>query len=307
METMPLQIPNTYVASGTIPQKLMKGPVMIYWIHTINEDARVTDSDKYVIGIKPDYPLKGILEMDTLQNVDGSSTFKPKIYFTNKAEGPVYGTISLEVDGKTVYAFPADLYDVEQSEVTLEWNVPKTEELTRYTVLAHARFYDQALETKEVKINTFPPTQIMSLSELNTIRLIQDKVGNMVAHLAILYSSFRDDGNLRYHVVSPDGICVIGSSAKCHVRDPTSGQRRHAVSVTIMDQIYRVEYSGPDAALERFTITSTDPISGRWDVKIETSSGMIQRDIMKDVSLKIKYLPEKCSLYCHFQNDLNFF
>lgn len=155
-------------------------------------------------------------------------------------------------------------------------------------------------ELQEVKINTFPPTHIMSLSELNTIRLIQDKDGNTVAHPSILYSSFRDDDNLRYHVVSPDGTCVIGSSAKCHVKYSTSGQRGHMVSVTIGDQIYRVKYSGPNAALERFIITSTDPIVGRWDVKIETGSGMIQRDIMKDVSLKIKYLPEKIPFVLSF-------
>ena len=67
-------------------------------------------------------------------------------------------------------------------------------------------------------------------------------------------------------------------------------------SVTIDDQIYRIWYSGPDNALERFTITSVDPIIGNWSVYKETSEGIIPEAYADDGSIKIKYRAHKIAV-----------
>ena len=92
--------------------------------------------------------------------------------------------------------------------------------------------------------------------------------------------------------MSPDGTCVIGSTEECLVNESTFGKRGNVESVTIDEQIYRIRYSGPDNALERFTITSVDPIVGNWSVYKE-STGMIPEAYAEEDSLKIKYRAQK--------------
>ena len=53
------------------------------------------------------------------------------------------------------------------------------------------------------------------------------------------------------------------------------GNRGNTVSVTLGDQVYRVKYSGHDGPLERFSITSVDPIVGKWGVMLESVSDVI--------------------------------
>ncbi|MGH9909868.1 MAG: hypothetical protein ACRD32_04445, partial [Nitrososphaerales archaeon] len=256
MDIEPLQISNTtYIVSGTIPHRLMEGPAIVYWIHVLNEGIKVQDSDKYTIGVKPDYPVNGNVDLDIKLYRAAGTTATPIAYFTNEAGKPVYGTISLTIDGKTVYTSPAQLFDVGETGVKLEWKTPTVKQVTTYQIKAKAEFYGKSFET-ETTINTFQATITASLLQPHTIEIITDKDGNTMATPSILYASFKDEGNMRYRVIAPDGTCVIGGSEECYVTQSTTGLQGHFKSITVGDQIYRVRYSGPDNPLERFSITS---------------------------------------------------
>jgi hypothetical protein len=110
-----------------------------------------------------------------------------------------------------------------------------------------------------------------------------------VARVGLLYSS-DDNPEAHYRVIAPDGTCVIGKSDSCLVKDSTIGNRGNTVSVELDGQIYRVRYSGSDSPLERFSITSVDPIVGTWSVMLETDTGIIpEAQALEDVRLKAKY------------------
>ena len=52
----------------------------------------------------------------------------------------------------------------------------------------------------------------------------------------------------------------------------------------------RIKYSGSDSTIERFSITSIDPIVGDWSVTLETEQGLIpQAQAVKDLDVKIKH------------------
>ena len=96
-------------------------------------------------------------------------------------------------------------------------------------------------------------------------------------------------------MTAPDGTCVIGPSDNCLVTHSTIGQGNFK-SVTIGDQIYRVRYSGPEDPLERFSITSVDPIVGQWKVEIVSTNGLIpSAHAAQDVFLQVKYRAENTS------------
>ena len=290
MDVKPLQVSNTtYTISGTIPQRLMEGPAIVYWIHVLNDGIKVQDSDKYTIGVKPDYSVDGNLELDIQRNRAEGTTATPILYFTNEAGEPVYGTISLVVYGKTVYTLPAQLFDVGETGVKLEWKTPNIDQVTTYQVQAKAEFYGKSFETKTT-INTFPATRTVSLSQPNTIEVITDQDGNTVATPSILYASFKDENNMRYRVIAPDGTCVIGGSEECLVTESTMELPGNFKSIIVGDQIYRVRYSGPANPLERFSITSIDPILGQWQAEIDLEDDLVpQAHAMKDAFFKVKY------------------
>jgi hypothetical protein len=74
------------------------------------------------------------------------------------------------------------------------------------------------------------------------------------------------------------------------VRGSTAGFRGNSVNVELDEQIYRVRYSGQSSALERFSITSIDPIVGTWITTLESDERIIpQAQALEDVRLKVKY------------------
>jgi hypothetical protein len=82
----------------------------------------------------------------------------------------------------------------------------------------------------------------------------------------------------------------LGGAAECLVKDNTLGKRGKLESVTYGEQILRGKYSGADNALERFLITSIDPIIGQWNVSLESDDGLFQEaHASKDPIVKIKY------------------
>ena len=291
MNVTPLPISNsTYIVSATIPSDLLDAPGMQYWIHVENNAHKIADSDTATIGVKPDYPIDASLELDVSQNRAAGTTARPSAYLTNNGQ-PVYGTISLVVDGSTVYTSPGELFSKGQTPVRLEWQTQPTDSLVNHKIEAIANIYDKSF-TVQANIITFSSIKTESIAQPITISSINDNSDNAVATPQIIYSSFNNEGNMRFKVSAPDGTCVIGSSDDCLVKDSTFGLPGQIKSVVVGDQVYRVRYSGINDPLERFSITSVDPIVGTWTVEIDSQVDLTpQTQVMETVPLKITYRP----------------
>ncbi|MGB6784870.1 MAG: LamG-like jellyroll fold domain-containing protein [Nitrosotalea sp.] len=290
MGVTPLQISNTtYAVSGIIPESMMQAPAITYWIDAQNNAGKTTDSGQYTIGVKPQYDISGNLEMDISPTRAEGTMGIQTAYFTNNSTGHIYGSVSLIVDGNVTYTSPPQVFGTGQTAVNLEWKAPSTGKLDDYNVQAIANFYDKSFETSASSIIIFPSVQTIALSQLSSIDMLNES-NNTIAQPLVLYSSFNNEGTMQYNVIAPDGVCVIGGSSDCLVTNSTLGLAGNFKSVTIGDQIYRVRYSGPDSPLERFSITSVDPILGNWKVGIDSQQGLLpQAHAMDDVYLKIKY------------------
>jgi hypothetical protein len=159
---------------------------------------------------------------------------------------------------------------------------------TKYPINARLNIYDSPVYTPLVTLRTFQTTKIFPISEPITVNSIVEN-GYVVARAGLLYSS-DDNPSLHYRVVAPDGTCIIGKSEPCLVKDPTTTYRGNTISVELEGQIYRIKYSGQDSPLERFSITSVDPIVGSWNVTLESDNGVIpEAQAMESTNLKVKY------------------
>ena len=146
----------------------------------------------------------------------------------------------------------------------------------------------QSVITESATLHSHPRTTSISAFELPSLELIEID-GQVIAEPALIYSSNSDE-NLRFHLTDPQGQCVIGSTDDCMINESTKGNRGGLTSIMYGDQVLRVKYSGADNALERFSITSIDPITGQWTVSVETEDGFIQQaHAMEDISVKVKY------------------
>ena len=159
-----------------------------------------------------------------------------------------------------------------------------------YQISARLNVYDEVLATTSTTLNTFPSKISSTISEPVNVYSMKDNLGNDVANAILLYSSYKGDTNFHYRVISPDGICFIGQSDQCIVNESTVALKGNMKSVDIQDQIFRIKYLGPENTLERFTISSIDPIIGKWDITLESSDGtMISKNISDNVQVKTKY------------------
>jgi hypothetical protein len=61
--------------------------------------------------------------------------------------------------------------------------------------------------------------------------------------------------------------------------------------MNIDNKPYDIQYSGNGSILQRFTITSSEPIVGQWKITI-VKDGIEQAGLENSVYLKIKYLKE---------------
>ncbi len=287
MQVVPIQITNsTYMISGTIQNNLLQAPAVTYWIHVHNAVGKSSDSDHYTLAVRPNYPISGKLEVDINPAVIEGSMDHVSAYFNNGGKGPIYGSIVLTVDGNDVYTSPKQIFGVGDTQVNLEWKVPTTNKMVPHTIQSRAEIYGQSIQTNSYMITAFPGILSVSLSKLNNVELMS-LGNNTTANPSVLYSSFVNDGSMHYTVTAPDGTCVIGENDNCII---TTSSRDNLKSITIDNQIYRVRYSGPGSSLERFSITSVDPIIGNWKVEIESKQSVVpQVQIMNDVFLKIKY------------------
>ncbi|MGI0064920.1 MAG: hypothetical protein ACREAL_08655, partial [Nitrosopumilaceae archaeon] len=296
---------NLYSVSGSIPWELMTGSYGVrYWLHALNEDLEISDSTKYLISVRPGYSILGNLEFDVVTIKAEGSILKPIAYFTNEISKPASGAISLIVDGKVVHTSQPQSFEQGETSVELEWKIPKVGKVVDYQVKVIAEFCGKIFETNEVTLSTFPRTVLESISDKINIKLFTDKLGNTVARPGSLYSS-DSNPNTSFRIVSPDGTCVIGSTDECIIRASTFGKPGNIESITIDGQIYRIRYSGPENVVERFTITSVDPILGYWNVYKETPEGIIPKAYAESENyLKIQYRAQELKI--NTAHDINF-
>ncbi len=288
MNVTPLQISNsTYLLSVTIPSEFLQSPGMKYWVHVENSVNREADSDVATVGVKPNHSINATIELDLPQNkAAGIVTFSS--YVTNNGNS-MYGIVSLVVDNKTVYDSPPQLFSTGQTQVDLKWNAAVMGLVSSHQVHAVAKFYDTSFETTSKTFDVFRSVQTVPLSQPIVLGSIKNSDGIIVANPTVLYSSFDNSGNMTYKVTAPDGTCVIGTSDNCLVTQSVSGSS-NSKSIVIGDQIYRIRYSGPTSQLERFSITSVDPITGQWKIEIDSQDGLVpQYNVMDNAFLKIKY------------------
>ena len=149
--------------------------------------------------------------------------------------------------------------------------------------------YDSKVSTVPSIFVTHPKTVTVSGTEMPALQVLQrDDI--VLADPALVYASNADD-TVRFTVTDPQGQCIIGSADECLVNESTRGKRGGLESVPYGDQILRVRYSGADNALERFSITSIDPIVGQWSVSLESEDGFVQQaHAAEDTIVKIKYI-----------------
>lgn len=291
MDVVPLPVTNsTYTVTATIPQDMMVSPAMTYWIDVHNTAQKTTDSDQYSVGVVPQYSVIGNLEMDMMPTRAEGTTSHPTAYFTNNSTSAVYGSVSLVVDGNVAYTSPASVFGPGQTAVTLAWKAPTLDEVKDHQVYAEANIYGQVFDTDTSTLVSFPSTKTFQISGQNDIESLTE--GNItIADPAVLYSSFHNEGTMRYHVTAPDGTCVIGGADNCLVTKSTFGLRGNFKIITVDQQTYLVRYSGPDSPLERFSITSADPIVGKWTVGIDSQADLLPlAQAVNDVFLKVKYV-----------------
>ncbi|MGQ0605584.1 MAG: hypothetical protein ACT4OD_01325, partial [Candidatus Nitrosotenuis sp.] len=279
-------VKNTYFVSADLPTSFLHTPAIVYWLHIVNQEEMIQASEKYYLGVKPDYQLDARLELDTPIAKSQSSIFRPSAYVYNEGK-PLFGSVSLLVNGKVEYTSDEYIFK-DVTAIDLAWKTPETNEQTIYDIKARLNLYDKQIDTATTKLNTFKSTVSHPISDIINIQSITDDKQNIVARAGLLYSSDITP-NLHYRVVSPDGKCVIGDSS-CMINHSTLGQRGNAQSIQVGDQILRVRYSGQDSSLERFSITSVDPIVGNWNVSLESDSGLIpDAQATEDTQVKIKY------------------
>ncbi len=207
----------------------------------------------------------------------------------NKGEMPLFGSVSLLVNGTMMYTSSEYVFNKGQSVIDLQWSIPKLRQEAKYDINARLNLYDKNIDTTKTTLSTFEPAKTIPISETVSAASIVDDAGQIIARVALVYSS-DNNTSLHYKVVAPDGTCIIGQSNSCLVKDSTVGHRGNAMNVKIDEQIYRIIYSGQNSPLERFSITSIDPIVGKWNVTLESDNGIIpEMNATKDVYLKIKY------------------
>ena len=287
MDVTPLYVSNTtYVVSGTIPSYVMKEPGMIYWLHITDENGNQSESIHYNIGVKPIESSSVRVEVDIPTVKASGSVIKPEFYIFND-DASSYGIVSLMVDGKVV-SKQSQLFGTGQTHMIFNWNVPKSDGYVDYEIQGMVELYDNTYTTIPSNLATHPKTVTVSASDMPELQVIQ-RDDTILADPALVYASNSDD-SLRFTVIDPAGQCIIGGGDECLVNESTKGKRGGLESIPYGDQILRVRYSGADNALERFSITSIDPIVGQWNVSLETEDGYVQQAHASDDSVvKIKY------------------
>ena len=285
IESLPISN-STYVVSATIPSELMQEPGIKYWIHVLDEDQNTNESKQYRIGVKPTTVSDVIVEMDVPTIRPTGSIVRPEVYVRND-NSPAFGMVSLVVDGKIV-SKKSQLFDAGQTKVSFDWDIPASKVYSSNELQGRVDLYDKTITTKPAVVHSYPRTIAVSAYDMKPLELLV-KDGKVLADPALIYASDSDE-NLRFRIIDPQGQCIIGATDECIVKESTKNNRGGLVSVNYGDQILRVRYSGSDNPLERFSITSIDPIIDEWTVTLETDDGIVpEAHAIKDTLIKIKH------------------
>ncbi len=230
--------------------------------------------------------------MNAVNVMAQGKTLRPSVNVINTAVGPVYGTINLLVDSRIVYS-ESGVFEPGTTIKDLEWQVPKSQAHVKYDIQASLETYGLIYLSDRSIFNSFAKTQTVPLSEQIPILAVTDEWGNVVARPTSLYSSNTLDENSRFQVTAPNGECVIGSGSDCLVNESTKSYRGGLQRVVVDGQTLSIRYSGPDNPMERFSITSSGPIVGNWNINLE-SAGMFGQtaSAQTELWLKVKYRAE---------------
>ncbi|MCV0393625.1 MAG: hypothetical protein K5790_10125, partial [Nitrosopumilus sp.] len=277
---------TSYLVSATLPSYFLVEPGIQYWIHVLDDDLNTVDSKPYQIGVKPTKSSNVSVEMDVESIKPSGTSTRPEIYvFTN--DSPAYGTVSLIANGEVVEQ-KSQLFEIGQTKVTFDWNVPSSTSFASNKLQGKVDLYDKSIVTQSATIHSYPRTVSLFASELPSLESIEID-GKVVAEPALIYSS-NSDANLQFRVTDPQGQCVIGGTDDCTINESTKNNRGGLTSIIYGDQVLRIRYSGADNALERFAITSIDPIVDQWTISLETQDGALQEaHATPEPIIKIKY------------------
>ncbi|WP_371505114.1 hypothetical protein [Nitrosopumilus adriaticus] len=277
---------STYLVSGVIPSFVMDEPGIKYWLHIIDENDNRSESKHYSIGVKPTTVSDISIEMDVPNIIASESLIKPEMYIFND-DATSYGIVSLVVDGKVV-SKKAQVIGTGQTQVIFNWNAPNSDGYSIHELQGRVDLYDDSTITTSAQVSSHPRTIAISAYDMESLQLIE-KDGQVLADPALIYAS-NMDSDLRFRVTDPLGQCIIGGTDECLINENTKSKRGGLESVPYGDQILRVRYSGADNALERFSITSIDPIIGQWTVTLENEDDLIQQaHAADDTIVKVKY------------------
>jgi len=258
---------------------------MEYWLYITDENGSISESTHYNIGVKPTGISDVAIEVDMPTIVPSGTAIKPEFYIFND-DSPSYGIVSLVVDGQTV-SKKSQLFGTGQTHVIFNWNVPKSDGYITYDFAGKVDLYDITIVTEPALVSSYPKTISVAASDMPALQVIT-RDEQILADPALVYAS-NSNSELRFKVTDPQGQCIIGGEAECLVKDSTLDSRGGLESVPYGNQILRVKYSGADSALERFSITSIDPIIGQWNVSLESDDGLFQAHALEDPIVKIKY------------------
>ncbi|QDI88856.1 hypothetical protein Nisw_04640 [Candidatus Nitrosopumilus sp. SW] len=287
---------SAYQVSASIPSFLLQDPAVSYWIHVIDEELSEVESKHYTMGVKPITEPDVSLELDVPSIQASNSIVRPNIYIENE-QAPAYGIVSLLVDGEVV-SKQAQFFDNGQTKVSFDWKTPFNDGLSSYDIQAKVDLYGISKVTDSGVLYNYPKTVSMSAYDMKTIQPIKID-GKVLSEPVLIYASDSQD-EFKFNVIAPNGQCIIGASDECSIQDSTRQNRGGLQSVEYDGQILRVKYSGADSALERFSITSIDPIVGDWTVTLETEQGLIpEAQAIKDLTVKVKQkiLSEMITIY----------
>ncbi|KFM20800.1 hemagglutinin-hemolysin-like protein [Marine Group I thaumarchaeote SCGC RSA3] len=276
---------SAYQVTASIPSYLMQDPAVGYWIHVIDEELSEVESKHYTMGVKPITEPYVSLELDVPSIQASNSIVRPSLYVENE-QAPAYGIVSLLVDGEVV-SKQAQFFDNGQTKVSFDWKTPFHDGLSSYDIQGKVDLYGTTKMTDSAVLYNYPKTVSMSAYDMKPLQPIEID-GNVLSEPVLIYASDSQD-EFKFNVIAPNGQCIIGSSDECSVQDNTRGNRGGLQSVEYDGQILRVKYSGHDSTLERFSITSIDPLVGDWIVTLETEEGFIpQAQAIKDLTVKVK-------------------
>lgn len=277
---------TTYLANATIPSENMTGAYTTYWIWARNSQGFVANSPQYLIGTTPTYPVNATISTDAKAALVQGNSLVPTIYLTNNSTGPIYGSLSLIVNGTVVSQTPGEVFNTGLSATDLGWTIPISYQNTNYTTSIIGEFYGTTVQSQNRTVVTIPPFRAMTLPQLGPLEPIRDGLGNILGEPVGISSTFESQAGYSYKVVAPDGACIIGMEGPCLVQSVSSGNK--TASVFHGNQSDTVEYASISGKMQRFSITSSEPLSGSWKVQIE-KSGSVQEEIMSKVIAKIRY------------------